>query len=397
MTITSVSNLSVKSSMTSALQSEQTTLTQLTAQLSSQKQHTNLTDYSASDARNLINLQSTATQKEAYISVINTISSNLAVYDTTLTDLETIAAQAQSLANNSPTYSTDIASNVATQTTNFLRSVTVDLNQEVNGRFIYAGSRYTTPPAQDLSTLPTSTLSSTMLTDNLTVPTYDAASTLNLSTSGQAITVGGTVGNGQTASVTVNGTAYTYNVQATDTPTLVAAGLAALIPGASNAGAVLNIQAGDVINAAAVSTTNAAAYSADQAVVDTGYTVHYGITSNDQTIQKLVAGLRFLQAAGNSSDAATYKAYMAQATSLLSSAVTALQSLHTGVANNINIMTSEKEAQKTAISNLTDQVANIQQIDVTQVSTEITSLETILQASYSATGSILKLSITSYL
>jgi flagellin-like hook-associated protein FlgL len=60
-------------------------------------------------------------------------------------------------------------------------------------------------------------------------------------------------------------------------------------------------------------------------------------------------------------------------------------------------MTSQKEAQKAAISNLTDQVANIQQVDTTQLAVQITSLQALLQASYSATGSILKMSIVNYL
>ena len=66
----------------------------------------------------------------------------LSIYDTTLTDLEEIASQAQSLANNNPTYGEDIALNVGTQTTSYLKSVTVDLNQEINGRYLYSGSRY---------------------------------------------------------------------------------------------------------------------------------------------------------------------------------------------------------------------------------------------------------------
>ena len=74
-----------------------------------------------------------------------------------------------------------------------------------------------------------------------------------------------------------------------------------------------------------------------------------------------------------------------------------MQNLHTIVANNINVMTTQKEAQKAALTTLTDRVSNIQQVDTTQVAAEITSLEAILQASYSATGSILKMSIVNYL
>jgi flagellin-like hook-associated protein FlgL len=240
--------------------------------------------------------------------------------------LEEIASQAQSLANNNPTYSADIALNVVTQTNSYLKSVSVDLNQSINGRYIYSGARYNTQPVQDLSILPDSTIPvpADVPTTEPNLPSYDA----------------------------------------------------------------------EYVDA---SSTSTAAYATDRATIDTGYVVDYGVNSNNSAFQQLAAGLRYLQAAGNATDAATYKSYMTQASAMLASAVASLQTLHTSVANNMNTMTSQKEAQKTAISNLTEQVMDIQQVDTTQVSVEIVSLEALLQASYSATGSILKMSIVNYL
>ncbi len=325
MSVMSVSNLSIVKSLTSSLRNQQTTLSQLSVQLSTQKKFNDLTDYIPNDARTLIDLQAAATQKQAYTSVIATVSTNLSIYDTTLSDLESIVSQGQSLANNNPTYGVDIAANVAIQVENYLKSFTVDLNQTVNGRYIYSGSRYNTQPAQELSSLPLSTLDTTIYTDNLTLPPYDTE----------------------------------------------------FIEGAGS--------------------TSERAYTTDQATVDDGYVVDYGITSNDPAIQKAIMGLRYLQAAGNATDAATYRTYITQASSILSSALTQMQNLHTIVANNINVMATQKEAQKAAITTLTDRVSNIQQVDATQVAAEITSLEAILQASYSATGTILKMSIVNYL
>jgi flagellar hook-associated protein 3 FlgL len=327
MSVNSVSNLSITSALTSSLQTETSNLTQLTEQLSSGQEYTDLTDYDPSDARNLVNLQAEATQKNAFISVIGTVSNNLSIYDTTLSDLENVVTEAQSLSNNNPTYSADVATNVYTQATNYLESVTADLNQDVDGRYIFSGARYTTPPVQNLANLPTSTLSTTIYTDNQTLPSYDT----------------------------------------------------------------------DYVAGASPPSTSTAAYTTDSATVDTGYTVDYGITSNDPSFQEMVAGLRYLQAAGSSTDSADYKTNMEQASTLLSSALSNIENVHTTVADNIDIISSEKTAQQTAISNLTNQVDNIQQVDVTQVSTEITALETTLQASYSVTGSILKMSIVSYL
>jgi hypothetical protein len=322
--MTSISDLSRVASLTRVLQAEQATLTLLSTQLSSQKKHTNLTDYTASEARNLINLQATATQKQAYLSAISTVSTNLSVYDSTLTDLESLVAQAQTLANNNPSYSESIASNVYIQASNFLKSTTVDLNQDLNGRFLYSGSRYNVSPVQELSTLSETSLTATIHTDDLTLPSYDS----------EWIDDG---------------------------------------------------------------STSQAAYTTDKAMVDTGYTLDYGITSNHPALQKMIAGLRYLQAAGNATDQAAYTANLQQAIILLGEALPALQTLHTSVANNINAAEQERDAIKTAISNLTTQVSNIQQVDVTQVSTEITMLETILQASYTVTGSLLKMSIVNFL
>jgi len=398
----SISNLSVQSSLTTALQGEQTQLTTLATQLSTQQKYGNLTDYNASDARSLIDLQSAATQKQAYINVINSVSNNLTVYNTTLTDLENIVTQAQALANNNPTYSATGAANLNIQATNYLRSATVDLNQQINGVYIYSGTRYNTAPVQDLSAMPTASLSSTIYTDNQTVPSYDSASTLTLGVSGgNTITVGGTVGTAQTASATVNGTVYSYTVQPGDTLDTVAAGLQGVLATAGIAssvtGPVITLTGGDTLNSAVATTTDAAAYVTSKATINTGDTVNYGITSNDPSMQQMVAGLRYLQAAGNATDPATYKADVAQASTLLTTALASLQSVNTSVAFNINLMTSEKSSQNSAITDLTNQVSNIQQVDVTQVSTEITALQTILQASYAVTGAIEKLSIVSYL
>jgi flagellin-like hook-associated protein FlgL len=400
MTISSISSAAIQQILTSQLQSQDASLAQLDEQLASNQKYNNLTDYSPSDALNLINLQSSATQKTAYLSVISTVQSRLSAYDTTMSDMESIVGQAQTLSESNPTYNASTAQSLAVEATNYLTSVGIDLNQQINGRYIYAGANYTTIPVTNLANLSTSTLSPAIYTDGATLPSYDtgySAGTTNMTISGQTVTLGGTITAGQSASVTVDGTTYSYTEQAGDTTTSVAAALAADIPGATSAGAVLTIANGDTINAASSGTTNTASYAVDSATIDANNTVQYGVSSNNPAFQQMIAGLRYLQAAGNSTDPATYKADMTQATSLLSSALTNIQTVHTGVADNINTMTSEQTTQNAAISNFTDQIDNIQQVDLTQVSTEITALETQLQASYSATGMIEKLSIVSYL
>jgi flagellar hook-associated protein 3 FlgL len=402
--LTSISNVSIQQILTSQLQAEQTNLAQLSEQLATGQEYTNLTDYAPSDALNLMNLQNSATQRQAYISVINTVQTRLSGYDTTMTDMESIVAQAQTLADGNPNFSATEAPSIASLAGNFLKSVSVDLNQQIGGRYIYAGSRYTTAPVADLSTL--GAPSPTIYTDGATLPAYDADAatgslTMAVATSpSQTVTITGTPANGQSASVTVNGTTYTYATTASDTADSVATGLAALIPGASVDGTNHNqidiAGSGDTISASS-NTTNAAAYATDSATIDSGYNVQYGVTSDNPAFQKLVAGLQYLQAAGNSTDAATYQANMTQASSLLTSALTGLDALHASVADNTNTLTAETTTQNNAINDITNQVDNIQQVDITQVSTELNLLQTQLQASYSATGTIERMSIVNYL
>ena len=403
MTNLSISTASIQSILTSQLVAEQSNLETLNEQLATSKQYTDLTDYAPSDALNLLNLQSSATQRQAYLSVIGTVQTRLSGYDTTMTDMESIVSQAQTLASGNPNYSASSATGIASLAQNFLKSISVDLDTQIGGRYIYAGSRYNTAPVVDLTTL-TGTPSSTIYTDGSSLPDYDTdstASALTMTVAGQDVTIGGTPGTPQNATVTINNKTYSYAVQSTDTTDDIATGLAALvaadIPGTTATGSDITVGATGTITGATAATSNTAAYAVDSTNIDSNYNVQYGVTSNNPAFQQLIAGLQFLAAAGNSTDAATYQSNITQASSLLSTALTSLQGVHATVANNINTMTNETTTQNNDINDITNQIDNIQQVDLTQVSTELTLLETQLQASYSATGSLEKLSIVNYL
>ena len=79
--------------------------------------------------------------------------------------------------------------------------------------------------------------------------------TLTVSVSGNVVTFAGSGGANQVAGVSIGapgavlGAAYAYAVLGTDTPTTVATALAALIPGATSAGAVLTLPAGSTVQA----------------------------------------------------------------------------------------------------------------------------------------------------
>ncbi|MGB9154647.1 MAG: hypothetical protein WCD70_16355 [Alphaproteobacteria bacterium] len=406
MSISSTSSLSIVQLLSSQLQTQEASLGQLSSQLTTSQKYTNLTDYAPTDALNLINLQDSMTQKQAYIGVINAVQPRLSGYDTTMTDMESVVTQAQTLTQADGNYSASTATNIAAMATNFLQSVGIDLNQQIGGRYIYAGSRYDTVPVVNLTTL-SGPPSATLTTGNQ-LPAYDTGNvTLAVDNTANTITLGGTVSGSasipQTATISINGTPTTYTLSPSDT-TLAAAAtdLAAqmstttgLSITASNG--VITVPGSNTIDSASSTTTDAAAYATDSATIDAGDTMNYGVSSNNPAFQQIIAGLQYMQTAGNSGNATTYQADMAQASTLLSAGLAALQTVHAGVAYNINTLTTETTTQNNAITSLTNQVDNIQQVNIAQVSTEITALEAQLQASYSVTGSIERMSIVSYL
>jgi flagellin-like hook-associated protein FlgL len=324
MSTSPISTLSLQLIATNNLQNEQSVLAKLNEQLATGKVNSNLTDYSASDAQNMMTFQNAVTQKQAYISSMQTVQTRLSLYDQTMTDMESIATQAQSLATQNQTYDPATASRIASQAQSYLKQIGDDLNQQMGGRFIYAGSRYSTQPVVDLSTLGAPTSLTPTTAPNL--PDYDSA--------------------------------YAPNA----TPPV---------------------------------TTNTAAFAQDSVTVDSSFSVQYGITSNATAFQQLITGLRALAAAP--SNAATYKANVAAANTLLGSSLGSIETLHAGVASNQNILTNETATQTTGITSLQNQLGNIQQADLTAVSTEINLLQTQLAASYSATASLEQLSIVKYL
>lgn len=404
MTITSVSNLSTTQMLIAELNGQSASLSQLSEQLASQQKYDNLTDYSATDALNLLNLQSSSTQLSAYSGVITTVQSRLSTYDTTMTDMESIISQAASLVNSSQNYNASTASSLAVTANNYLKSVQLDLNQQVNGRYIYGGSNYTTAPVTDLTSL-TDTPSSTTVSSPQ-IPDYDtsyAATNLTFTGAGSSsLTIGGTTTSpaSQNVSVVVGGTTYTYAATSSDTPTTIAAGLSTVLNNAgvsaSSSGGVLTLSSGTITSASAAATSTSA-YTLDTASVANGISVQYGVSSDNPAFQQLISGLRYIVAAGNSTDSTTYAADMKQASTLLTSALSSLQAVHTGVADNITLLTNEAATQSSQMTDIANQISDIQSVNVTQVSAEITALQTVLEASYTVTGDLEKMSITSYL
>ena len=141
--------------------------------------------------------------------------------------------------------------------------------------------------------------------------------------------------------------------------------------------------------------STAGAYAQDQVAIDTSETLKYGVNSNQKGFQQLILGLRFAYAA--TQDTTNYSADMAQASSLITSGLTAIRSIHTGVSSANTTLTQVQTAENASITSLQNQASSIQDADITTISAEITAFQVNLEASYAATAKMTSLSILKYL
>lgn len=444
MSTNTISNIGLQVQSLANLLSQQTNLASLNEQLASGQKHDNLTNYDPTDAKNLMDFQNSVTQKQAYIAGMQTVSSRLSLYDQTMTDMENIASNAGELASSNQALDSSTVSQLHSQAQTYLKQLTDDLNQNIGGRYIYAGTRYTTAPVTDLSNGTTAPSIPYTATTSPALPSYDsqyAAVTINGTPSG-SFTLGNSsiawsaLASGNVSSVNVGGTPTHVTVTGLTVPATTPAQLASNLQStitqissqitafsgvsASVNGATVSVASGttapsvtpdaggttgettwsngsDGTTASTVSNSSGA-YTKDTVTINNSFSTTYGVTSNDPAIQQLIAGLQFLNAAtAPNVSASTYQTNMAQASSLLTAALPAIQSIHSTVASNTNIITSETSSQNADITNLQNQLTDIQQVDLTTVGTEINSLQTQLQASYSATAAVEQLSILKYL
>ncbi|MER2519377.1 MAG: flagellin [Bdellovibrionales bacterium] len=177
--MTYVSSLGMQILMTNSLQKEQKDLSKLNEQLSSGKKNADLTDYAPLEARQLMNFQNSVNAKDAYTSGLKSVKTRLEMYDTTLSDIESITADAKSLASQNQSYDATKIPQIKAQVENYLKQVSNDLNQKVGNRYVYAGIRYTTQPVSDDLTVLSGAPAATIHNDNLTLPDYDNAYVLS--------------------------------------------------------------------------------------------------------------------------------------------------------------------------------------------------------------------------
>jgi flagellin-like hook-associated protein FlgL len=218
----------------SRLGSNQSNLATLNEQLSSGIKSSNLSDYTATQAQNLLDLNCALTRKTAYEDNVKTIQTRISAYDNALTGIESVASQAVSLCETNVAYNSDSNGTTATSIEGFLQDIEYYLNQQVSGRYVFSGTRFDKPPVANLTELatssPVSTATSTAVEVSPILPAYD--------------------------------TEYDPAAAAAGTPV-----------------------------------ADKAAYIEDTVSIDTSSKLTYGVTSDQPAFQNLILGLRFAYSA----------------------------------------------------------------------------------------------------
>jgi flagellar hook-associated protein 3 FlgL len=319
--MTIISTIATQTRSITYLQQAQKTLDMLNNQMSSGVKSQNLADYSGSDTRHLLDLRGALAKHTSYVSVINAVQPRVKIYDSSFTRFEDITQKALNLINQAaPSSSQADSAGVKNQVTDNLREIQAVLNENVDGRYIFSGTRFTTEPVGDLNALPSPpTETAPYYTTDPTLPVYDKSA------------------------------------PASDTT----------------------------------------AFATDTVKIDDSLTLPYGMTSNSKGMQEMIQGLRFMKAA--TQDPTNYTAYMAKAKDLLTAAQTDLRALHSQIAADNSLLNNAKDTHTTLINSMTIQSEDVQRVDTTEVAAKITYMQSLMQASYSSTAILAKLSIANYL
>jgi flagellar hook-associated protein 3 FlgL len=137
------------------------------------------------------------------------------------------------------------------------------------------------------------------------------------------------------------------------------------------------------------------AYVRDQVSIDSLQKVTCGVTSTQGGFQQLIMGLRWAYAA--TQDPTNYTADLNKARDLITQGLSAIRAIHTQVANASTTLDQTETLHNSTISDLQNQIDDIQNIDINEVAVKITTYQAQLEASYAATARMTSLSVLKYL
>jgi flagellar hook-associated protein 3 FlgL len=134
-------------------------------------------------------------------------------------------------------------------------------------------------------------------------------------------------------------------------------------------------------------------------VIGTHQTVSYDASANQPAFRDLVQGLSMLSLIGSSSnlDSSGQAELLSRGTAMLAKAQTEVTDLQGNLGAVQSTLTQATTAQQNAASAIQTQILNDTQANTYQLSTQISQLQTQLQATYSLTSQISQLSLVKYM
>lgn len=175
--MTNISTSGITAQSILQIRNAQSTLSDLSNQLSTGKKSLNLADYTLTEATGLLDFSSSIDKNKSYLNVVSIIKPRLQTYESALTRLSKVATSVLASVNTLD-YNNATNTSFGQQLTDSLSDINYYLNQKVGDRFIFAGTgtRLTTAPVIDLSTLPVPPVApDTAPVTSPTLPTSDTA------------------------------------------------------------------------------------------------------------------------------------------------------------------------------------------------------------------------------
>ncbi|MCL2468677.1 MAG: hypothetical protein FWF24_00370 [Alphaproteobacteria bacterium] len=172
--VDSISTRGIQLAVTRTLAGGQRQLTRLTQQLATGRYSDNMSDYSPSNAQNLLNFNNQINLQRGYLDVIGAIAPRMEVYELAMTGIESTVSSTMSTLVNYPIYNEAQNDALRAELRNALSQIEYYLNQRIGERFVFAGARFSTAPVADLNGLPILTISDTpTIVSPDEVPAYD--------------------------------------------------------------------------------------------------------------------------------------------------------------------------------------------------------------------------------
>jgi len=135
------------------LLAEQKQMATLQEQLSSQKKTSDLSELGGTQSRRLLDLRSEQSSRENYVQTINTVLPRLGIQDAALDSMGDMVSNTLTYISSAQNFDQANSQNLSSQISGYLDQITGYLNEKVDGRYLYAGSRYGTQPVTDLKGL----------------------------------------------------------------------------------------------------------------------------------------------------------------------------------------------------------------------------------------------------